>query len=538
MVDRQATDAPFGNLSAEPWPPLVRFDLIDLPPFPTEVLPEVLQRFVEQESHATQTPPDLAGLVSMAVCSAAIARHAQVEARPGWVEPVNLYITVLLEPANRKSAVFSDSTKPLFELERELIAAARPDVARRQSERRQQEVRLKRLERKAGETDDAEAALAAEVLAAELANEPLPVLPRLVVDDATAEKLEMTLAEQGGRIASMSAEGGVFDLMAGLYSKNGLPQFGVYLKGHAGDDLRIDRVSRLSLLVERPALTCAYTVQPQVLRGLAKNPAFRGRGLLARFLYAAPVSLIGRRKIGAQPMSQTTRHQYHGLVRSLTAVPAETMLYLSKDANALLQAWESEIEPELAGGGQLELIQDWAGKLAGGTIRLAAVLHLARDVTGKVIEARDLDAAIHIGRYLIPHAKYVLTMMNALDGIDEVHAQSIVWWILRHEKRLFSKTECQHQLKHRFPRVSDLEPALRVLEDRGYIRLRAPVSQKTGPGRSPSPVYEVNPSVFASERAEKHSRYSQNAVEPPESGNSGNNGNGNGGPEPRVQVVV
>ena len=48
-----------------------------------------------------------------------------------------------------------------------------------------------------------------------------------------AEKLGMMLAEQGGRIASMSPEGGVFDLMAGLYSKSGIPQFGVYLMGHS-----------------------------------------------------------------------------------------------------------------------------------------------------------------------------------------------------------------------------------------------------------------------------------------------------------------
>ena len=70
-------------------------------------------------------------------------------------------------------------------------------------------------------------------LAAELAEQTEPVLPRLIVDDATAEKLGMMLAEQGGRIASMSPEGGVFDLMAGLYSKSGMPQFGVYLMGHS-----------------------------------------------------------------------------------------------------------------------------------------------------------------------------------------------------------------------------------------------------------------------------------------------------------------
>ena len=67
--------------------------------------------------------------------------------------------------------------------------------------------------------------------------------------------------------------------------------------GHSGDDLITDRVSRKSICVERPALTCAYAIQPQVVEGLAENTAFRGRGLLARFLYAAPQSWIGRREV-------------------------------------------------------------------------------------------------------------------------------------------------------------------------------------------------------------------------------------------------
>ena len=33
------------------------------------------------------SPADLAGLLALAVCSATIARHVEVEPRPGWREP-------------------------------------------------------------------------------------------------------------------------------------------------------------------------------------------------------------------------------------------------------------------------------------------------------------------------------------------------------------------------------------------------------------------------------------------------------------------
>ena len=315
--------------AVRPWPEIASFDVVDLPAFPTHALPNVLQHWVEAESHATQTPADLAGLLALAVCSATIARRVVVEPRPGWREPVNLFVAVLLEPGNRKSAVFADAMRPLRELEAELIEAARPTVAREQSDRRQSEARLRKLEKLAAEKGDAEARHEAGNLAAELAEQPEPVLPRLIVDDATSEKLGMMLAEQGGRIASMSPEGGVFDLMAGLYSKSGIPQFGVYLMGHSGDDLVTDRVSRKSVRVERPALTCAYAMQPAVIEGLAENAAFRGRGLLARFLYAAPQSWIGQRKIAPAPVSDAVREAYRQTVRTLADLEGEYVLQLA-----------------------------------------------------------------------------------------------------------------------------------------------------------------------------------------------------------------
>ena len=137
---------------------------------------------------------------------------------------------------------------------------ARPTVAQEQSIRRQSEARLKKLEKKAADKGDAKSQREAGELAAELTRNREPVMPQLIVDGATAEKLGIILEEQRGRIASMSPEGGVFDLMAGLYSKNGIPQFDVYLKGHSGDDLITDRVSRKSVRVSRPALTCAYSL--------------------------------------------------------------------------------------------------------------------------------------------------------------------------------------------------------------------------------------------------------------------------------------
>ena len=76
--------------------------------------------------------------------------------------------------------------------------------------------------------------------------------------------------------------------MAGRYNQAAGSNLGVYLKSHAGDLLKVDRRGGPPEYVERPCLTIGLTVQPEVLQGLADRPGFRGRGLLARFLYSLP----------------------------------------------------------------------------------------------------------------------------------------------------------------------------------------------------------------------------------------------------------
>ena len=161
-------------------------------------------------------------------------------------------------------------------------------------------------------------------------------------------------------------------------------------------------------------------------------------------------------------------------------------------------------------------------KLAGETLRLAAVLHCVEHGLAGNIEGRTIAAAVEIARYLIPHAEAVLNMMLAKEESAVDDAQYVLRWIERHGRREFTKTEAQHHGKRRFPRADDIDPALADLIQRGYTRLRPP--KATGPGRPPSPTYEVNPAVYAAEKPKPRSHNSHNSAREPEIGNSGNIG--------------
>jgi hypothetical protein len=212
--------------------------------------------------------------------------------------------------------------------------------------------------------------------------------------------------------------------MAGRYNQAAGPNLGVYLKGHAGDLLKVDRRGRPPEYVERPCLTIGLAVQPEVLRGLASRPGFGGRGLLARFLYSLPASLVGRRQPGAPPVPQLVADRYalelHALAGSLNAPAGNdgpAMLTLDPEAAELLLAFERDLEPRLATDvGDLAHLAGWAAKLAGATCRLAGLLHLAghlRDGWNRPIGAGTFAGALRLAGYLVEHARAVFDLMGA-----------------------------------------------------------------------------------------------------------------------------
>ena len=103
--------------TSQSWQAPIPLGEFNLQAFPTGALPAWLAEFVKAEAVATQTPEDLAAMVSLAVMAAACVKKFEVEVKPGWREPVNVFTVTALPPGNRKSAVFRDAVEPLEEFE-------------------------------------------------------------------------------------------------------------------------------------------------------------------------------------------------------------------------------------------------------------------------------------------------------------------------------------------------------------------------------------------------------------------------------------
>jgi hypothetical protein len=172
-------------------------------------------------------------------------------------------------------------------------------------------------------------------------------------------------------------------------------------------------------------------------------------------------------------------------------------LRLSPEADDLRLAFATWLEPRLAPTADLGHIADWAGKLVGSVLRIAGNLHMA-DHAGepapweKAISGQVLERAIRIGHYLLAHARAAFSQM----GMDPVvsDARHILAWIHRNQHTAFTRRDLFEGTKGRFRQVGALALPLDLLIRHGYIRERDQ-EERPGPGRKPSPTYDVNPLI-------------------------------------------
>jgi replicative DNA helicase len=490
-----------------------------LPAFPVAALPDWGAVMVQGVAEETQTPADLAGVVFLGSIAAAAGGRAKVEVQPGWIEPVNLFMAVAMDPGSRKSSVFRTMTAPILEAEQALQEAAGSDIREREAAFRLAEKNAERALDEAAKRQTEAGRKKYDEVARERAEEAkvdamtasqaidlikIPPWPRLLADDATPEALVSLLTAHGGRIAVMSAEGDLFDIMSGRYTANGqAANLGVFLKGHAGDLLLTDRKGRAPERIEQPALTIVVCIQPQVLTDIAARPALRGRGLLARILYSLPPDIVGYRKISPDLMPEQVKDEYAGYLKALVLTLAEwtdpATLVLTPGAREILAAYQERIEPRLrAIEGDLSSIRDWASKLAGATVRIAALIHLStylKDGWGKPVEAGTMERAVQLGGYFTEHALSAFAQMGA-DPLVE-NAGTVLGWIQRTKTAEFTKRDLFDQIRGTtFQKAADLDEPLALLAEHGYLRLaETPATTKHG-GRPSSPRYTVNPGAL------------------------------------------
>lgn len=468
------------------WEKPIPFDTIKTPDFPVDTLPAPVAAFVEALAESTQTPPEMAGILSLGVLATAFQSKCTVQITPDWSEPLCLYTVAVAPPGERKSAVISALTRPLHEYESERQDIEAEEIAQNEAERDLLEKSLQAAKTRAASGKGDYNTQRQEVLelSSQLARFKEMNPYRLLVDDTTTEKLVDLMDKHGGSITVSSSEGGVFDIVAGRYDRTA--NLDVYLKGHSGDSLTVDRIGRKKNKIPNPRLSMILTVQPSVLYGLMDNATFKGRGLCGRFLYSMCKSKVGHRDITPAPVPEKVRFAYRDFVRQILSSENSGAVRLDQYADEIRIDYQRYVEGKLCG--EWEHMRDWGGKATGAMVRIAALLHLSSFPADTPISPETMAGATSIAEFLGVHAMAAYRMIGA-DEAQE-NAKYILKRLLSDGNEKLTRSELTRLCRGKFPKADDMDPALNELSERGYIRR---CENAVGYNNRKQVVYEINP---------------------------------------------
>lgn len=431
-------------------------------PFPVDLLPSVLRRFAEETAKQIEVPIDLPCMSILGACSTALAGKVDIEVQPGHIEGLNLFLLTGANTGERKTPVYNSAFGPIMSYEKaqaDLIkplneqAKAHRDSLIKRLNKRQQEFSAVRkedehLERANGAAKPGGAGLQKDIAALilEIESVKVPVIPRLLVGDVTIEKLAVMLGEHGGRLCLASDEATFLENISGKYS-NGRSSFEAVLQGYSGSQIRVDRKSAESppVFVPRPRLVIALSVQPSVVAGLARDESMRSKGLIGRFLYALPGTMVGARPFAGYVMPASVSADYGALITRLCnlAPPLDSedipRISMSREAWRDWRAFNVSLEDRLKGSGDLIELVDWGSKHAGNLARLAGLLHCVEQGPKGEVSKETMERALAMSPYFVEHAKRAYGSMSFSE--PEQDALYILSWMARTGRESFSVKE-------------------------------------------------------------------------------------------------
>ena len=477
--------------------------------FPVDALPDKIRPYIQATAESLQVSVDMVATFVIAIISLCVQGKYRIQVKPDWEEPVNLYAVVVMRPSERKSPTLKMVSAPVFEYMEEENERRQPEIEKYETKKKILTGQIKNISnsiannyKKDNSKYTMEDILECQEELRKLEEEGIREL-KLIVDDVTPEALVSTMKENNDRIGIVSAEGGIFGTMAGRYNDH--TNIDIFLKGYSGEYYSTARIGRQGNTLKHPLITIVLAVQPQVICDIMDNKEFSGRGLLARFLYSIPNSLVGSRKYRTEPVNKALKEDYNNLIKDLlktSEMDFERTIRLSEEADLQSEIYNQQIERRLTD--DLEQIEEWAGKLHGNTMRIAAIFHIVKygwDAVNVPLEAETLAGAIKVGRYYLEHSMAAFDMMGLSDPQDVKDAKYIISRIEQNSKNsnnsknteIITKRNAYDLCKGHFKSVEEMEPGLQVLVEHGYIAIQK--EKPAGRGRPSEQIY-INPAYY------------------------------------------
>lgn len=483
LVNRQIKNIPPKQLP-ESRPPVL--------PFQTEMLPEALRDYVYDVADRQQSLPDFVAVAAVVGLSGLLGRKALIcpKQLDDWSVTPNQWGAIIGRPSAMKSPSMKEALKPLKQFDIKAAQEFEEDF-----KNYEEECQLIELEKQAAKNkaktalkrDDRESAREALKISESLS---LPSRKRLVVNDATVEKLGELLKENPNGLILVRDE--LSGWLAKLNKEDYQTDRAFYLECFDGNGYySYDRIGRGTIVIQNCTLSVIGGIQPSKIATLVRD-AIRGTaddGLIQRFQLAIWPDDIGSWEWIDRTPNQQAKEKYNAvfeMVHNLNFNTVDDEPYLFRftdEAQKLFITWMKEIQDYARSTDVHPALESHMLKMPqtiAGMALLFEIVDGGRQAVGIVATTKALEWA----DYLLSHAKrlYSLAINHSLEGAR---------LILERKSKLddpLTARAIQRKGWSGLNNIEDVNDALNWLIDYGYIIAKTLSSADTN-GR-PKIVYQ------------------------------------------------
>lgn len=436
-------------------------------PFPLEVLPSPLRRFVEEGAEAICCPPDFLAVPLLVLAGVAIGTSRLLRVKEGWEEGPQLFAAIVADPGAKKSPALKLCLTPFFEKQQQYLQEYTAAKKLYEAKILDFEIQYAQWQKslKTGQVDPG--------------NRPTPpqepLMPQLYTTDCTIEALASVLAHNPRGVLLFQDELTAWVRSMDQYRSIKGADRQHWLSLWAAAPLVVNRKTQKEpIILPHPFVGVVGGIPPDVLPELL-DPKNREDGFVHRILFSFPDRLPSQ-WTEAQLSSNTLaeiRKLFEGLWRlscSVTSgVPQPHRVSFTAAGKVIWVAWIKEHYAEYESPDFPEyLVGTWA-KMEAHAARLALILQECRFVCGEAddenIDEFSMAGAADLIDYFKTHARRVYNYFRSTSQDKSVN--TAIRWIKARGGRVTARDIVRFNVAG-VKKTSDALSLFRELQDRAY----------------------------------------------------------------------
>lgn len=450
------------------WPAItaITSTLPQVEKFIPELLPDAFRDYVMDVADRQQAPPDFAAVTALCGIAATIGNRVRIRPKQNddWEVVPNLWGAIVGRPSAMKSPAMQAALGPIYAItddlrekwEEELKSAEIDDALSGLDAKDAKKKAEKAL--KSGDRDGARGIL--ESLAGDDDDEP--PCPRIVVNDATVEKLGELLNENPRGILLIRDE--LPGFLARMESEEHQSERAFYLEAFNGDGrFTYDRIGRGTVHIEHCTVSIIGGVQPSriapIVRGAMSGAS--NDGLIQRLQMVVWPDDIGSWRWVDRAPNTLARLAYEKVFRDLYDLPMgdtdrPTVMRFSPESQELFQQWMTEIQTEARSGSLPSTLESHILKMPKTVASLALLFEL--------IDGGRFDVNETAMRRALGWADYLRSHANRLYSSGETMAEDGARLIIERRHQLAESFTARDVHKKGWAGLGDRETVTASIE--------------------------------------------------------------------------